>query len=240
MGKHRRASSGHPGRRTVVVAAAAAVVVVIWAAWGLTGATRPDQTPQQAATTAVTGALTPSAEPTDSPSAAVPTSEESRAPSPRGDAARPEPVVSRPPPAPSPSPTAARPSRSPSPERERDRRRPRREPPPPSPEVVAGYTVSQVWESGFQSSISLENTSARPSMVEVVLVFPEGVTLPPRPECWWDVVCTQAGDTITLTTTSPMPPGARRFIGFNAGRSPGSAPFEPVACTVNGSACDGF
>jgi len=106
--------------------------------------------------------------------------------------------------------------------------------------VLAGYTVSQVWESGFQSSISLENTSVRPAPVVLVLVFPDGVALSARPECWWDVVCTQSGNTITLVTTSPLPPGARRFIGFNAGRSPGPAPFEPLECTVNGSACDGF
>lgn len=222
----------------MVVATAAAVLMVVWAAWGLARAPEPAD-PEPASTGSVAAAPPPAAV-SDPPSGA----EQAGVATPTGG------VPPRPAPEPSlvvtpgsQPPDAPTPPRSPAPGRERRGPPPPKPPNPPAPQpadVTATYSVSQVWEDGFQSSISLENTSREPRTVVLSLTFPGGVTLPETPDCWWDVTCTQLGNTITLTTTTPLEPGTRRFVGFNAERRAGPAPFDPVACTVNGSPCDGF
>lgn len=223
----------------MVVATAAAVMVVVWATWSLTRTPSPDAS-APTAVSEVAGETSRPPTPSRSPEGADPGTggptavgvPPSVAPAPAASSAV---ATSTPGP---PETAAPPPPRSPAPQRERRKPKPPPRPPSPPADVVAAYSVSAVWESGFQASISLENTSPRPRDVVLTLTYPDGVTLPPAPECWWDVVCTQVGNTITLTTTSPLAPGARRFVGFNAERRPGPAPFDPVACTVNGSPCD--
>ena len=221
----------------MVVATAAAVLTVVWAAWGL--ARTPEPEDSKPASTGAVAAASPPAVVSDPPSRgdqAAAASTPTKA-APPASAPAPSPDVA---PLPRPPDALTPPPRSPAPGRER-RGPPAPKPPAPRPaEVTATYSVSQVWQDGFQSSISLENTSPEPLTVVLTLSYPGGVSLPEVPDCWWDVTCSQVGNTITLTTTTALEPGTRRFIGFNAERPAGPAPFDPVSCTVNGSPCDGF
>ena len=219
MGKHRRVSSGRPERRTAVVAAAAAVAVVTWAVWSLTSATGPDPAAPEAATAAATSALTPSPG-ASSPPPTVVQSSAAKKPSPRGETVQPEPATPVATPTPSSGPSPEPRPASPAPDRER--RRPRPEPSPRPPTVLAGYTVSQVWESGFQSSSAWRINGAAP--VVLVLVFPDGVALSAA-GCWWDVCAVGQHHHLGHPRRCRPAPGSS-----SASRRPesGPAPFEPL------------
>lgn len=202
----------------MVVATGAAVFVIMCAAWGLTNPASPADppthepraAPTSAAATDVTGPAV-RPDPAWTPPRIVPVR----------PSFRPQPgPPDTPPPLPLPSPAP--------------------ESTPRSSSVLATYATLEVWDGGFQTSISLTNATSEPQLAKLVLVFPPGVKLPDRPACWWDVTCEQDGWTVTVTTTSPLEPGTQRIVGFNAVRGPGSSPYEPQQCTINGNPCDGF
>jgi endoglucanase len=106
--------------------------------------------------------------------------------------------------------------------------------PNPGRSCTATVKIDNVWQGGFQATVTVRNTgSASVSPWQVTWTVPTGVTL----ASGWNATVTQNGTTITAAAPGWSPTlsaGASASVGFTA-NGPSNPP--PGAVALNGTAC---
>jgi hypothetical protein len=106
-----------------------------------------------------------------------------------------------------------------------------------SSKIGAVYSPYNIWNNGFQATVTVRNRTSTPQNWQVALVFPDSVT--PTENRWVngpslpDVVT--EGHNVVFTGTAPIAPGNELVVYFELQKSGDVT--APLVCTVNGQTC---